>query len=286
MKGIDNFSINKKNRNLRKFLIGVIFLSIIILILNFLSGPIKNSLYAISSPIQKTFWTAGESSSGFLGSFFKAGSLISENEKLKTENQRLLYQVAFLSSVGEGTQAQKEVSLSCQNNSLKFVMAGVIGLDNNDVISINKGQDDGISEGMPVISQQNVLLGKVIKVYKDFSKIMLISNKDSVVNVKVQQLVAPENKTENISEVDGVVKGLGGLNAYLDLVPIDNEINTDEVLVTSSIEGSFPKDLLVGRIVQKEKNDQEPFQQAKISLFFDIKKIDNLFVITNYKQPN
>ena len=54
--------------------------------------------------------------------------------------------------------------------------------------------------------------------------------------------------------------------------------------MTSAIEKSFPKDLLVAKIIQKEKNDQKPFQQAQISLFFDIKDADNLFVIKNYKQ--
>ena len=107
---------------------------------------------------------------------------------------------------------------------------------------------------------------------------MLVSNKNSVVNVKVQQsdITAPE--------IDGVVKGDGGLQAFLDLIPINSTINLQDVLVTSAIEKSFPKDLLVGKIIQIGKNDQKPFQQAQISLFLDIKTTNNLFVITNYKQ--
>ena len=49
---------------------------------------------------------------------------------------------------------------------------------------------------------------------------------------------------------------------------------------------SFPKDLVVAKILKIEKNDQKPFQQAQISLFFNVKSADNLFVITNYKQSN
>ena len=89
-----------------------------------------------------------------------------------------------------------------------------------------------------------------------------------------------------LPEIDGVVKGSGGLSAYLDLIPISSEINPEDVLVTSAIEKSFPKDLLIGKVVQEQKNDQKPFQQAKIRLFLDIKTADNLFVITNYKQTN
>ncbi|MCX6722376.1 MAG: rod shape-determining protein MreC [Candidatus Staskawiczbacteria bacterium] len=280
MKSARNFSINKKSNNWLKILIGAVVLLFLIFILNIFVLPVRNFFYAVSSPIQKTFWTAGESSSLFFSSLLNANSLSKDNEKLKQENQKLLSQVAFLHSIEQGNQAQSDLSLSCQNSGFKFVMAGIIGLDDQDILSINKGSAAGISEGMPVINQQNVLFGKVFKVYKNFSKIMLISNKNSVVNVKIQQ--ADATKTE----IDGVVKGSGGLNAYLDLIPISSDINPEDILVTSSIEKSFPKDLLVGKIVQKQKNDQKPFQQAQINLFFNVKSVDNLFVITNYKKAN
>ena len=54
--------------------------------------------------------------------------------------------------------------------------------------------------------------------------------------------------------------------------------------MTSAIDKSFPKDLLVGTITHIEKDDQKPFQQANLNLFFNVKTTDNLFVITNYKQ--
>ena len=131
---------------------------------------------------------------------------------------------------------------------------------------------------MPVINQQNVLFGKVYKVYKNFSQVMLISNKNSIINVKTQQ------EDINNPEVDGVVKGSGRLYAYLDLIPISSDIKPQDVLITSAIEKSFPKDLLVAKVEQIQKNDQKPFQQAQISLFLDVKASDNLFVITNYKR--
>jgi rod shape-determining protein MreC len=278
MPGIKNFSINKKNNKWLKILTGAVVLLFLLWILNFFVSPIKNVFYTLSSPIQKTFWTAGESSSSFLGSLLNAGSLSKENENLKNENQKLLSQVAALQSIEQANQAQSNVSATCQNSGFKLVMAGVIGLDDNDILSISKGSADGISEGMPVINQQNVLFGKILKVYKNFSQVMLVSNKSSVVNVKVQNsdIAAPE--------IDGVVKGNGGLSAYLDLIPISDDINPQDVLVTSAIEKSFPKDLLVGKIIQITKNDQKPFQQAQLNLFFDVTSSDNLFVITNYKR--
>jgi len=273
----DNLSINKKSSSWLRFLIGALALLFFIAIMNFFSSPIKNVFYIVSSPIQKAFWSAGASASGALGPFFKAGALSKENQNLKQENQSLLAQVASLQAITNGNEAQSAVSMACQNNGFKLLMAGVIGLDEQDVLSINKGSADGVAEGMPVISQQNALFGKVFKVYKNFSKVMLLSNKNSVINVKIQQadLIKPE--------IDGVIKGKGGLGVYLDLVPVDDVINQGDFLATSALEGTFPKDLLIGKITKVEKNDQKSYQQAQVQPFLNV-STENLFIITNYKQ--
>ena len=281
-----NFSVKRKNNWLLKSGIVLVILIVVIFVLNIFISPLKNNFFKLSLPLQNIFWSAGKSSSLFLGSLFNGASLFNENCLLKEQNQKLLSQVVLLQSIEQGNKAQSTISQTCQNSGFKFVMAGVSGLDGDDILSINKGLEDGLLEGMPVVNEQNVLFGKIYRVYKNYSKVMLISNKNSIVNVKVQTIVGQDsdNNTTIIKEVDGVVKGTGGLTAYLDLIPISNEIKIEDILVTSAIDKSFPKDLLVGSIVEISKNDQKPFQQAKIDLFSDIKTADNLFVITNYKQ--
>ncbi len=299
MKGDKNIFKSGKNNKLLKFLIGAGALLFFILIINFFSLGIRNNFYALSSPVQKTFWAAGESCSQFLTSFVNAGSLSRENQNLKDKNQKLLSQVAVLQSIQQGNQAQSDVSSACQGNSFKLLMAGIVGLDDQDMISLNKGSADGISVGMPVINQQGALYGKIFKVYKNLSQVMLISNKNSIISVKVQQLAltSPADvvindpnlpasatpKTLQAKEIDGVIKGTGNMGIYLDLVPIDDVINQGDILVTSALEGTFPKDLLVGTISKIQKNDQNPHQQAQVQPFLN-SSIDNLFVITNYKK--
>ena len=276
MKSVKNFSVNKKSKNRLNILIGAVVILLLLFVVNIFVAPIRNNFLSLSEPIQKSFWSASESSASFFSSFLQAGSLANENENLKHENQNLISQVAALQSIEQGNQAQSDVSAACQINGFKTVMAGVMGLD-GDILSIDKGSADGISVGMPVINQQNVLVGKILKVYKNSSQITLISNKNSVINAEVQQ------SDITASEIDGLVKGSGGLNAYLDSIQIQDNIKVGDVLVTSALDKTFPKNLLIGKINKVIKNDQKPFQQANIGLFFDVKTADNLFVITNYK---
>ncbi len=280
MNGLKNISINKKNNILLKGLAGAAVLFLFIFVLNFFNAQIKNSFYFLSYPVQKVFFAAGETASGYLKPVFNVGNLAKENENLKRENEKLLFQISLLQAIEKGNRALIDMSLQSQNRDFTTVMAEIYGLDGKDALSINKGSADGILEGMPVINQQGVLFGKTFEVYKNFSKVVLISNKNSVISVKVQQSAADLSALE----IDGVVKGNGGLEVYLDLVPVDEQINEGDVLVTSVLEGVFPKDLLVGKITKKEKNDQKPFQQAHVEPFFSLDNINNLFVITNYKQ--
>ena len=286
---MDNFlkasSINKKNKFWLKILLGVIILFGLVFALNVFSSQIKNYFYTISSPAQNTLNFAGKSSSGWFGSFLNATNLYTENEHLKRENQKLLSKISNLQSIQEGNQALSTISATCQENNFATIMAGITGLDNQDMLTINKGSEDGIKEGMPVIDQYNVLYGKILRVYKNYSQVMLISNKNSVVNAEIQQQKDVANEITT-SSVSGVVKGNGGLAIYLDLVPVDDSINNGDILITSAIDQNFPKNILIGKLEEIQKNDQKPFQQAKISHFFDLGNVENLFVITNYKTAN
>jgi len=277
MNSLGDLSINKKRSSWKKFLAGFLFLLIFIFALNFFSPEIKNYFYSFSLPFQKTLWSVGKNSSGFLASLINSGSNWQENENLKKENQNLLVKVAYLESINNANEAQTNVSLACENKNFNLLMAGVMGFDEQGIVSIDKGSENGIKENMPVINQQNVLFGKVVEVNKNFSKVMLISSKNSAVNVEISNF-----NEENPAPVQALLKGNGGTEVYLDLVPINEEINEGDTIITSSLDKVFPKNLLVGTISKIQKNDQKPFQQAEVNPFFDIKSADYLFVITNY----
>ncbi len=276
-----NGSFNKQKSILPRVLAGIVALIIFVGVLNLFQSQIKNSFYFVFSPVQKVFWRAGDSASGFLGALLNSANLQKLNDGLKLENEKLLTEIISLQDLKTENQALKDAILCNADKNFNLILSDVTGLDsNNDFILINKGSDDGIKENMPVINQQKALFGKVFQVYKNFSRVMLISNKNSVLDVKIQA------GDSNQQPVYGAVKGSGNLNVFLDLVLLGSQIKEGDVLITSALEGIFPKDLLVGKIVKKSENDLKPFQTAEIEPFFDVKNLDKLFVITDYRQEN
>ena len=262
----------------QKVLIKAIIVFALIIFLNIFQSPIRNSFYFISSPIVKVFSGAGKNFSVLFESFLNAKKLSGENNNLREDNQKLLSEISLLKEDLKENQDSKEFLKNTKSNNLKAVLGKIIGLDTfNDLILIDKGSDDGIFKDMPVISSQKVLYGKIFEVYKNFSQVMLISNKNSVLNVKIQR----DDATK--TPIYGAIKGYGNLSFYLDLVDFNAEIKENDVLVTSGLEGIFPSNLLIGKVKSVNKNDLKPFQTAEIQPFFNIKNIDSLFLITNYK---
>lgn len=273
-----NVFLTKRNTMLPKILIGIIIFLVFIGVLNLFQKQFKNFFYFVLEPLQKTFWNAGNSASGFLGSFLELNNLTNKNEELNTKNQELLEEIIILQQLKTENQALREVIGNGQDKEFKLILTDAIGVDSQqDFILIDKGSEDGISENMPVINAQKVLFGKIFKVYKNFSKVMLISDRNSVLDIKIQ-------KDDTLSPpIYGAVRGEGSLTAILDLIPLDYEIKNSDILITSSLEGTFPRGLLVGKVTETSKDDLKPFQTAKIELFFNLKQIDKLFIISDYK---
>lgn len=273
----NNKSSGWRKKEKIKIVAGILALVLFAGVLNLFSSGIRNVFNYMTLPLQRSFNNSGKNTAGILGAIFNYKGILQENNNLKEENQRLLAQMSNFRDLSEQDQAVKDILACSQQDSFKLLLANVTGIDPSlDFITIDKGKDDGVTENMAIISQQKVLFGKVFKVYKNFSQAMLISNKNSVLDVKVQ------NSDLSAKSVLGAVKGKGSFSIYLDLVPTDLQINSGEVLTTSGLEGTFPKDLLVGKINSKNKNDLKPFQTASVNPFFDIKNIDKLFIITNY----
>ena len=251
----------------------------IILFLNIFQNTIRNSFFTLSSPISKTFLQAGNNSSELFNSVTAFDSVKKENNNLKEENEILLSKLSLLQQSLRDNQELKTALENTKNDNFNIVLIKITGLDaQNDIVTINKGSDDGIFENMPLISGQKVLYGKVIKVYKNFSQVILISSKNSTVDAKIQ------NNDIQKPQIYGAIKGTGALSLYLDLVASDAEIKEGDTLVTSALEGTFPPNLLIGKIISTDKNDAKPFQTAHLQPLFNIKNTDTLFVITNYKQ--
>ena len=242
----------------------LVFLVICFLIINaFFKDGLKNFFYSKSEQLQASLWNKGSEES------FARKDQEALNKKLLEENQKLTSDLAALQGAREENNTLREaLNLNLQKD-FDLVLGRVISKDIlSDTILINIGLNDGVKKGFPVILSGKALLGKVVDVYPNYSRVVLITQKDNKIDIEI-----PDASSFAMS------RGAGGLKAGLEMFPRDKELKEGSLIITSALGGNYPPGLLIGKVKNVKKLDNEPFQKSDIEPAFDLNTISNVFVI-------
>ncbi len=156
----------------------------------------------------------------------------------------------------------------------QYVAAAVIGVDPSPFVRyvfIDKGSDSGIRYGMPVVTQQG-LVGRVDAVTATASRVQLINDPASVVNVLLKSVGAD-------AQLVGSVTG----DISLEMVAQTVDLQVGELLLTSGLGGTYPPDIVVGQVTTIRKSDNDLFQTAAVQPAVDFGSLRAVLVITNFK---
>jgi len=272
---------------MRNKILVVLFGLLILVLLNFFQSEVKNFFYSLSAPFQNTLFRAGDYISDFFEALVKTKDQKRGNEELRRKVQGLMAENVRLKEIEKENKILREMLKVNPPESFEFFISRIISKDiiSPDSILIKGGSENGIKKGMPIITQEKVLVGKIEKTYNNFSKVNLISSKNFSFGVKIlkaQNLIPISLSIGEGAGIYGLTRGKGNLKVYLDKVQLRAEIKERDILITAALGGTFPEGLLVGEIIKVRKSDLEPFQTAEVSPFFDIKELENLFIITKW----
>lgn len=203
-------------------------------------------------------FTTASSAGGFV---CRLSSSVTAYVGLKDENRRLAGEVAELR--GEVYILRNCLSLSkLPSGGDSVFVARVI---NNSIsrkqnyITIDKGSDDGLQEGMGVYDSRGVI-GIVYRTSARYALVMSLANTDSNVSCSI--------------------KGRGSLGflrwdgsdiytAYLTELPSRSGVSVGDTVVTSGYSRAFPKDLPVGYVTSvKISDDGSPVVVVGLSVDF------------------
>jgi rod shape-determining protein MreC len=223
-------------------------------------------------------------SSRFLGfqDFFIAprdlNSLRARNSELEAEVSRLQTQVIELQQrVNETDVLAALVDFSRSNPESTYKAAAVIGRDPSPFLHyviINRGSNDDIRRGMPVVTNQG-LVGRVDAVIADAARVQLITDPASSVNVYLQN-----------AETDAMLFGSVTGDVALDFISQDATVQSGDLILTSGLGGGYPPDLIIGQVVTLRSLQFELFQQATVQPAVDFSRLEIVLVITNFRPVN
>lgn len=202
-------------------------------------------------------------------------TLRQENIELEAEISRL--QVQIIEIQQELTEAQVLASLvdyARSRSENRYIAAAVIGRDPSPFLHyviINRGSDDGLRKGMPVVTQQG-LVGQISAVTAGAARVQLINDPGSTVNVLLQQ-----------SEIEAVLVGDISGEVNLELIPQAAKIQAGDIIMTSGYGGNYPSNLLVGQVSTVRSNAYDLFQSSSVQPAVDFSQLEIVLVIINFQ---
>lgn len=159
----------------------------------------------------------------------------------------------------------------------EYEAASVIARDPSPFLQyviINKGSDQGLRRGMPVVSDQG-LVGRIAAVIANASRVQLITDSSSTVNVRIQPVM-----------IDAVLTGSVTSDLYLDLIPQEANVKPGDLVLTSGLGSNYPANILIGQITSVRQQATELFQLASLQPVVDFSQLEVVLVITNFKPVN
>jgi rod shape-determining protein MreC len=189
-----------------------------------------------------------------------SGALTSEKD-LRAENERLKIEVLIYQR-----KQQQMAALAAENVRLRQLLNGkdmlqdrvliaeLMGVSPNPlshIVMINRGSREGVYEGQPVLDAFG-LMGQVVEVDEDTSRVLLISDSTHAIPVQV-----------NRNGVRAIAEGTGDLNRLsLRHVSINADIREGDILVSSGLGERFPVGYPVAEVEQVVRNSGQAFARV------------------------
>lgn len=197
-------------------------------------------------------------------------SLSSENERLKgriieldAERNQLLETDATNRRLRELLELRSELP----SGSLPAAVIANSASSWFHSLILDKGSADGVLRGMAVVSPVGVV-GQVVAVTSRSTKVLLVTDPHSGVDVTVQR-----------SRARGIVSGSTDSGPILKYAKRSEDVREGDRLITSGLDGIFPKGLLVGTTTKVRKKSFGLFQYVEVALAVDPSRIEEVLVV-------
>jgi len=229
----------------------------------------------VTSPFSRIFYRIGSNISDTLYFLGSISDLRNENEELIMENNELASSVASLTQEKNENKVLREQLNLVPKDDYDLVSSFVSAQDAQGLdswIYIDKGTDDGIEAGMPVIVSDGILIGFVEEAYLGNAKVSLLTGPSSVVNA-----------VDINANSRGIIKGEYGLGLVMGMISQSDSVNEGDDIVTSGLGSDIPKGLLIGKVKEVHPSQDNLFKEASIVPRVKYSKLDVVFVIKDKK---
>lgn len=195
-----------------------------------------------------------------------------EREELRSVVQKLNEEKHSLDNLKlENTQLRMLLQYPKLDNETR-IAANVIGRDLTNwskIVYLDRGSLQGIKVGS-IVMEGVSLVGQVIAVTKNTSQVLLISDPQSSVDAFI------ENSAQT-----GIIEGRGGDVLELKYVPKEQQIVLGSRIISSGVDGVFPRGALIGYVNQVSSGGGGMFQRVEVESATKFNKLYLVSILTS-----
>lgn len=210
----------------------------------------------------------------WLNDLFHLNSLRKSIIEIKQQNIALINQLQELKKLQKENILLKEVLKIEEETHWSLEMADIVLMDSSGLTGtfwINKGIKSGIKQGMNIITENQILIGRVTKCFDSYCQAESIFRPGTKISV------------ENLrSPVLGVVEIDPNGNFRLRLVSHDADVEIGDTLISSSENSYFLKGLLVAKITKLDPSfENSAMKEFILEPLLNYLQISSVFIIKN-----
>jgi rod shape-determining protein MreC len=167
-----------------------------------------------------------------------------ENLALRRENETLQVRLQEQRALAQRAESLRQLLELRERAGLETVAAEIIAASASPefrVVTIDRGSRDNVAADMAVIAPGGVV-GRVILPSPRAAKVQLLIDRNAAAGATIER-----------SRVQGVAVGLGDSELRLDYVPATADVRQGDLIVTSGIDGIYPKGFVIGTVETVER---------------------------------
>ena len=214
--------------------------------------------------------------------YFALQQIRQENEQLKQEVTKLRISLEQERNIAQQSRTLQQLLDLRTAAGFETAAASVIGSGADPefrTVTIDKGTQDGLRADMAVMSPAGIV-GRILMPTARAAKVQLIIDRDAAAGVMIER-----------TRVAGVVTGVGSAEELgfraglinLNYVPGSADVKRGDRVVTSGIDGIYPKGLPVGEIQSAERAAGEWRIRVKPSV--DFAALETVLVVLKAPDP-
>lgn len=234
------------------FFLGV--LSVVVMVLDHRGGYLDTArvwMSAAANPIYTVVQTPYQLWSWIAGSFADRSRLRTENAQLTEELRVARSKQLQFDALTEENRRLREIREASKGVSERTLIAEIINVSVQPfrhVVLINKGVDDGVFRGQPVLDAFGVV-GQIVQVGKSTATLMLITDAEHAVPIQV-----------NRNGIRSIAMGTGELSKLsLPYMTVESDVKRGDLLVSSGLDEIFPAGYPVATVTKVERNSADTF---------------------------